>query len=63
MDFAAVMLVQELIGLTLFIADCGYKLRISFDWQSLKKMPAAERLNQENTRARLKGIKKVWNLV
>jgi hypothetical protein len=57
------MLVQELIGLIFFIADCGYEPRTLFDWQPLKKIPAAERSNQENARARLKGIEEIWNLV
>jgi hypothetical protein len=53
------MLVQELTGLILFIANCGYKPKTLFDWQSLKKMPAAERLNQKNARARIKSIEEV----
>jgi lipopolysaccharide biosynthesis protein len=58
-NFAAAMLVQESTELILFIADCGYKPRTLFDWQPLKKIPAAERLNRENACARVKDIEEV----
>jgi hypothetical protein len=64
MDFAAVILVQEFTGVIPFMADCGYKPRILFDWKPLKKgINRAERTNCKDACTRAKNMQEVWQWI
>lgn len=63
-DHAAGFLHQETIGMSPFMASCGYEPRVSFDWSPAA--PAPQNTNRklaDAARARVAVLEKIWKLV